>query len=339
MSDIQKTFIQFAIEEQRHHGGDESLTMLLHDVITACKAISKALKEGALADVLGSLETENVQGETQKKLDVLSNDIFLSRCEFGGNLAAMVSEELDEIQPIPEQYPKGRYILLFDPLDGSSNIDVNVSVGSIFSILKLPDGQDSVSYDTVLRPGAEQVCAGYSLYGPSTMLVLTTGHGVNGFTLDGAIGEFRLTHPNIELPAATSEFTINASRAPLWEAAVKKYIDECLAGSDGPRRKAFNMRWVGSMVAEVHRILLRGGIFLYPLDEQLKKSGGKLRLLYEANPMSFLIEQAGGLATTGRERILDLQPEGPHQRVPVILGSSQEVQRLIDLHREMDASQ
>ena len=332
MTDTHKTLIQFLIEDQQRHGSDEKLTMLLHDVTTACKAISNALKNGALAEVLGSLGTENVQGETQKKLDVLANDIFLRRCEFGGTLAAMVSEEMDEIYPIPAQYPRGRYILLFDPLDGSSNIDVNVSVGSIFSVLKLPDGNDTVSYETVLHPGTAQVCAGYALYGPSTMLVLSWGRGVHGFTLDGAIGEFRLTHPDIRLPEETSEFAINASRAKLWEPPVQRYVSECVAGKDGPRGRDFNMRWVASMVAEVHRILMRGGVFLYPMDTTLREAGGKLRLLYEANPMSFIIEQAHGLATTGKERILEIIPESPHQRVPVILGSRAEVQRIIDLH-------
>jgi fructose-1,6-bisphosphatase I len=332
MTDTHKTLIQFLIEDQQRHGSDEKLTMLLHDVTTACKAISNALKNGALADVLGSLGTENVQGETQKKLDVLANDIFLRRCEFGGTLAAMVSEEMDEIYPIPAHFPRGRYILLFDPLDGSSNIDVNVSVGSIFSVLKLPDGVDTVSYETVLHPGTEQVCAGYALYGPSTMLVLTSGRGVHGFTLDGAIGEFRLTHPSIRLPEETSEFAINAARANLWEPPVQRYVSECVAGKDGPRGRDFNMRWVASMVAEVHRILMRGGVFLYPMDATLREAGGKLRLLYEANPMSFIIEQANGLATTGMERILEINPQSPHQRVPVILGSSAEVQRIIDLH-------
>ena len=332
MTDTHKTLIQFLIEDQQRHGSDEKLTMLLHDVTTACKAISNALKNGALAEVLGSLGTENVQGETQKKLDVLANDIFLRRCEFGGTLAAMVSEEMDEIYPIPAHFPRGRYILLFDPLDGSSNIDVNISVGSIFSVLKLPDGNDTVSYETVLHPGTAQVCAGYALYGPSTMLVLSRGRGVHGFTLDGAIGEFRLTHPDIRLPEETSEFAINASRAKLWEPPVQRYVSECVAGKDGPRGRDFNMRWVASMVAEVHRILMRGGVFLYPMDTTLREAGGKLRLLYEANPMSFIIEQAHGLATTGKERILEINPESPHQRVPVILGSSAEVQRIIDLH-------
>lgn len=334
MSGTNKTFIQFVIEDQQREGGDKQLVMLLHDVATACKAIANALKNGALADVLGSLESENLQGETQKKLDVLANDIFLRRCEFGGNLAALVSEEMDEIQKIPDRFPKGRYILLFDPLDGSSNIDVNVSVGSIFSILRLPDGLNDVTMETVLQPGTAQACAGYALYGPSTMLMLTTGNGVNGFTLDGNIGEFRLTHSGVKIPPDTSEFAINAARAPWWEPPVKRYIDECLQGAGGPRGRTYNMRWVGSMVAEVHRILMRGGVFLYPMDAKLKDAGGRLRLLYEANPMSFIVEQAGGLATTGRERVLEIKPSGPHQRVPVILGSREEVQRVADLYAE-----
>ncbi len=336
MSNTKITLIQFLIEEQRRHGGDERVTMLLHDVATACKSIANALKNGALADVLGSLETENVQGETQKKLDLLSNDIFLERCSFGGNLGALVSEEMDEIQPIPAKYPKGRYALLFDPLDGSSNIDVNVSVGSIFSVLKLPEGVTEITHETVLRPGVEQICAGYAMYGPSTMMVLTTGHGVNGFTLDGDIGEFRLTHPNIQIPAATPEFAINASREKWWEPPVRQYVEECISGENGPRGRTYNMRWVASMVAEVHRILMRGGVFLYPVDEKNRDAGGKLRLFYEANPMSFLVEQAGGLASTGRERIMEIPPESPHQRVPVILGSRDEVSRVVELHKTWD---
>jgi fructose-1,6-bisphosphatase I len=284
MTDTHKTLIPVLIEDQQRHGSDERLTMMLHDVTTACKAISNALKNGALAEVLGSLGTENIQGETQKKLDVLANDIFLRRCEFGGTLAAMVSEEMDEIYPIPPQYPRGRYILLFDPLDGSSNIDVNVSVGSIFSVLRLPDGVDTVSYETVLHPGTAQVCAGYALYGPSTMLVLTCGRGVHGFTLDGAIGEFRLTHPDIRLPEETSEFAINASRANLWEPPVQRYVSECVAGKDGPRGRDFNMRWVASMVAVEFRVLSRGGIFVCP---RVASSGaGRRGGMYEAGPMA-----------------------------------------------------
>ncbi|MCA8883971.1 MAG: class 1 fructose-bisphosphatase [Rhodobacteraceae bacterium] len=331
------TYIQFLLDERRRLDTDRDLTTLLHSVATACKAISNTLKNGALADVLGSLESENVQGETQKKLDVIANDIFLQRCEFSGVLAAMVSEEMDHIYDIPSRFPKGRYVLLFDPLDGSSNIDVNVSVGSIFSILRLPEVPDTNSYDAVLRPGVEQVAAGYALYGPSTMLVLTTGNGVNGFTLDGNIGEFRLTHHNITIPEDAAEFSINASRAQWWEPPVQRYVEECVAGANGPRGKYFNMRWVASMVAEVHRILLRGGVFLYPIDEKNRDAGGKLRLFYEANPMAYLIEQAGGAASTGRERIMEIAPQSPHQRVPVALGSRHEIARLERYHQEYDA--
>lgn len=336
MTDTSMTYIQFLLDERRRSEGDRDLITLLHSVATACKAISNSLKNGALADVLGSLDTENVQGETQKKLDVIANDIFLRRCEFSGVLAAMVSEELDEIYQIPARFPKGQYVLFFDPLDGSSNIDINVSVGSIFSILRLPEVPSVITYETVLQRGVEQVAAGYALYGPSTMLVLSTGKGVHGFTLDGSIGEFRHTHNRISLPPDASEFAINASRAQWWEPPVKRYVDDCIAGENGPRGRYFNMRWVASMVAEVHRILLRGGVFLYPADQKNRTAGGKLRLFYEANPMAFLIEQAGGLASTGRERIMEVAPVSPHQRVPVILGSRAEVELLERLHREYD---
>ncbi len=336
MPDQSLTLIQFLLEERRRLDADRDLTTLLHSVATACKAVSSSLKSGALADVLGNLDTENVQGETQKKLDVIANDIFLRRCEFSGVLAAMVSEEMDEVYPIPTQFPKGRYVLLFDPLDGSSNIDVNVSVGSIFSIIRLDETPEEESYDAVLRPGYEQVAAGYALYGPSTMLVLSTGEGVNAFTLDGNIGEFRLTQRNLRIREDGSEFAINASRARWWEPPVKRYIDECIAGESGPRGRDFNMRWIASMVAEVHRVLLRGGVFIYPKDSKNAELGGKLRLFYEANPMAFLIEQAGGMATTGRQRILDIKSNSPHERVPVMLGARSEIQRLIDYHSEFD---
>lgn len=336
MTETSMTYIQFLLDERRREDSDRDLLTLLHSVATACKAVSNSLKNGALADVLGSLETENIQGETQKKLDVIANDIFLRRCEFSGVLAAMVSEEMDEIYDIPSQFPKGRYVLLFDPLDGSSNIDINVSVGSIFSVLRLPGIPDEITYETVLRPGVEQVAAGYALYGPSTMLVLSTGNGVHGFTLDGSIGEFRLTHRNIVMPENAAEFAINASRANWWEPPVQKYVADCVAGEHGPRGRYFNMRWIASMVAEVHRILLRGGVFLYPIDEENCASGGKLRLLYEANPMAFLVEQAGGAGSTGRARILEVAPVSPHQRVPVILGSTNEVDLIDRLHVEYD---
>jgi len=332
------TITQFIIEEQRHiEGATGDFTSLLNDVVTACKMISNLVNHGTLAGVLGSAGSENVQGETQKKLDIISNDVFLQQNEWAGHLAAMASEEMEEVYAIPKEYPRGKYLLVFDPLDGSSNIDVNVSVGTIFSILRCPgECKDKPAAEAFLQPGTEQVCAGYALYGPSTMMVLTTGNGVNGFTLDQNIGEFLLTHPNMTIPEDTSEFAINASNMRFWEPPVKRYIDECLAGKEGARGRDFNMRWIASMVAEVHRILTRGGVFLYPLDEKMKAKGqgGKLRLMYEANPMGFIVEQAGGAATTGRERILDIRPDDLHQRVPVVLGSKNEVDRVTDYHGE-----
>jgi fructose-1,6-bisphosphatase I len=331
------TITQFIIEEQRRvPGATGDFTSLLNDVVTACKVISNLVNHGALVGVLGAAGTENVQGEDQKKLDVISNDVFLKTNEWAGHLAAMASEEMEEIYQIPGQYPKGKYLLTFDPLDGSSNIDVNVSVGTIFSILRCPGNGENPTAEAFLQPGTKQVCAGYAIYGPSTMMVLTTGHGVNGFTLDQNIGEFVLTHPNMTIPADTKEFAINASNMRFWEAPVKRYVDECLAGKTGARGQDFNMRWVASMVAEVHRILTRGGIFMYPVDQKMKEKGteGKLRLMYEANPMSFIVEQAGGASSTGRERILDIQPRELHQRVPVILGSRNEVERLVSYHKE-----
>lgn len=325
---------QFIIEEQRRlPGATGDFTSLLNDVVSACKVISNAVNKGALIGVLGTAGSENIQGETQKKLDVITNDVFLKSNEWAGHLAAMASEEMDEIYPIPAQYPRGKYLMTFDPLDGSSNIDVNISVGTIFSILRCPEGVTDPKEVDFLQPGTKQICAGYALYGPSTMLVLTTGSGVNGFTLDRDIGEFILTHPSMKIPADTREFAINASNERYWEEPVQRYIDECLKGKEGPRGDNFNMRWVASMVAEVHRILVRGGIFMYPLDSKLKAQGGKLRLMYEANPMSFIVEQAGGSSSTGRERIMEIKPAGIHQRVPVILGSKNEVELLVSYHK------
>lgn len=331
---IGKTITQFIIEEQRKIGASGDFTALLNDVCMACKNISSAVNKGALIGVLGSAESENVQGETQKKLDILSNDMMLAANSWGGHLAGMASEEMDDVSSIPDDQPKGKYLLVFDPLDGSSNIDVNISVGTIFSILRAPEGVTDAKAEDFLQPGTQQVCAGYALYGPSTMMVLTTGQGVNGFTLDQNIGEFLLTHPNMTIPADTQEFAINSSNMRYWEPPVKRYIDECLAGKEGARDKNFNMRWVASMVAEVHRILTRGGIFMYPKDTKDPAKAGKLRLMYEANPMSMIVEQAGGASSTGRERILDIQPEGLHQRVPVILGSKNEVERVVSYHQE-----
>tara|TARA_R110000850_G_scaffold189247_1_gene314938 strand:+ start:6234 stop:7238 length:1005 start_codon:yes stop_codon:yes gene_type:complete len=326
---------QFLIEEQREHGEQmPDLRLLIEVVARACKRISIAIGKGALGGVLGEAGTGNIQGEAQKKLDVLSNDILMEANEWGGHLAALASEEMDHPQQIPDQYPKGGYLLLFDPLDGSSNIDVNISVGTIFSVLQVPRRNKGTAEESFLQPGTAQVAAGYALYGPSTQLVLTIGTGVHLFTLDRELGSFILTQRDIQVPEDTQEFSINASNARHWQPPVQRYIDDCLAGENGPRGKNFNMRWVASMVADVHRILSRGGVFMYPLDAKNAKQGGKLRLLYEANPMSMIMEQAGGAASTGRERIMELKPEKLHQRVPVIMGSKNEVEQVVKYHKE-----
>lgn len=313
---------------------DSTLAQLLLSLMDACKDIGKAIAKGAIEDVLGSAGTDNVQGEEQKKLDVLSNDILLTQLQSLGLLAAMASEEMDDIYPIPAPYKKGKYFLLFDPLDGSSNIDVNVSVGTIFSILESQQVDQEPTEADFLQAGTKQKAAGYVLYGPSTLLVLSLGSGVDAFTLDQDTGEFLLTQKQMRVPEVTKEFAINMSNQRFWEEPVQRYIEELLMGTAGPREKDFNMRWVASMVADVHRILTRGGIFMYPLDSKTQSKGGKLRLMYEANPMSFLIEQAGGAACTGRERILSLSPEKLHQRIPVVLGSKEEVERVLSYHNE-----
>jgi fructose-1,6-bisphosphatase I len=326
------TLTQHLIEQQRAGRINADLRLLVEVVARAVKAISVNVSKGALAGVLGDAGTENVQGEAQKKLDVIANEILLQANEWGGHLAAMASEEIEEVHQIPFDYPKGGYLLLFDPLDGSSNIDVNISVGTIFSVLHniAPEGEpDEAAF---LQPGRDQVAAGYGLYGPSTMFVLTVGHGVHGFTLDREMGSFVYTHPFMTVPAETAEYAINSSNMRHWEAPVQRYVRELQEGRTGPRGKDLNMRWVASMVSDVHRILTRGGIFMYPLDAKCADKGGKLRLMYEANPMAMLVDQAGGAATTGRERILDLQPHRLHQRVPVILGSANEVERVTAYH-------
>jgi len=329
------TLNQFLTEERRNHPeatGD--LNALITDVALACKAIAKRVAYGGIDNVLGAAATMNIQGERQHKLDLLANDVFLRANEWGGHLAGMVSEEMDAPFVIPARFPKGRYLLVFDPLDGSSNIDVNVSVGSIFSILRATTpGADAAGAD-FLQSGSQQICAGYAIYGPSTMLVITVGTGTHGFTLDPQLGEFILTHPALRIPAAAGEFAINASNSRFWEPAVKRYVDECLAGKSGPRDKDFNMRWIASLVAETHRILVRGGVFLYPRDNKEPVKAGRLRLLYEANPMALVVEQAGGLASTGRERILDVSPNDLHQRVPLVFGAREEVERIEAYHRE-----
>lgn len=326
------TLTQFIIEQQRGlPAASGTFTLLLNNIITACKEISHLVNRGDLVGVLGSAESENVQGEVQKKLDIITHDIMVNALNWTGHLAGMASEEIDDIIQIPAQYPKGNYLVLFDPLDGSSNIDVNMTVGTIFSILHCPEGITPTEAD-FLRNGTEQVCAGFVLYGPSTMLILTTGQGVNAFTLDQDIGEFILTHPTIKIPEDTQEFAINMSNQRFWQPPVQRYVSECVQGTDGVREKDFNMRWIASLVAEVYRILTRGGVFMYPLDTRDPSKTGRLRLMYEANPMAFIIEQAGGACSTGRERILDIKPTGIHQRVPLILGSKNEVERIVAYH-------
>jgi len=329
------TLSQFLI--QRQHAGkiNADLRLLIETIARACKAISTRVNKGALADGHGATGDKNVQGESVQKLDLLSNEILLEANEWGGNLAALASEEMEQPRPIPTHFPKGEYLLLFDPLDGSSNIDVNISVGTIFSVLRCPKMADGSLCEpdeaAFLQPGRTQVAAGFAVYGPTTVLVLTVGDGAHGFTLDRETYTFTLTHSEIRIPEDTAEFAINVSNQRRWEPPVRRYIDECLAGKDGPRGKDFNMRWVASMVADVFRVLSRGGIFMYPRDAKNKE--GRLRLMYEANPMAFIVEQAGGAATEGATRILDIQPKGLHQRVAVVLGSKNEVERVSSYHR------
>ncbi|HEX6004694.1 MAG TPA: class 1 fructose-bisphosphatase [Burkholderiales bacterium] len=327
------TLTQYLIEQQRNHGTvSPELRLLIEIIARACKAISHAVSKGPLAGIGDAVGTENVQGEVQKKLDVIANEVLVEANEWGGQLAAMVSEEMDVPYQIPNRYPKGEFLLLMDPLDGSSNLDVNISVGTIFSVLRCPEGVTEPDEKAFLQPGSRQVAAGFAVYGAATILVLTVRNGVVGFTLDREMGSFILTEPRITIPEDTHEFAINASNARNWEPPIKRYIDECLAGKNGPRGKDFNMRWVASMVADVYRIISRGGIFMYPRDAKHKE--GRLRLMYEANPMALIVEQAGGAAIEGRQRILDVQPKALHQRIGVILGSRREVERVGQYYRD-----
>lgn len=335
MSDIGKSVIQYIVEQQRAHpdaSGD--LSGLLSDIVSACKKISHLVSRSGIIGLGGYADSENIQGEAQKKLDIISNDVMVDHLKWTGHLAAMASEEIEDLIQIPGKFPKGKYLICFDPLDGSSNIDINLTVGTIFSILRCPEGNGNPTLKDFMQKGTEQVCAGFCIYGPSTMLILTIGNGVNGFTLDRDVGEFILTHPNMRIPRDTAEFAINMSNQRFWQPPIQRYVDECVRGTEGVREKNFNMRWNASMVAEVYRILTRGGIFLYPSDSKIAKQGGKLRLMYEANPMSFIVEQADGLSSTGLERIMEIQPKDIHQRVPVILGSRAEVERVVRYHSE-----
>jgi len=330
------TLSKFLLQQLNDIEDGNNLGALLVDVAAAVKAISAMTAKGALGGYLGELDQRNVQGETQKKLDVLANETLVRSCEWGGLVAGMASEENEDPLAVPPEFTRGPFLLVFDPLDGSSNTDVNVSVGTIFSVLRHRCAEAPVTSD-FLKSGGEQVAAGYAIYGPATMLVLTVGKGTHGFTLDREIGNFILTHPSMKIPEDTGEFAINTSNARFWEPPVHRYVTECQAGRAGERGRDFNMRWIASMVAEVHRILVRGGVFMYPRDTKDPSKPGRLRLMYEANPIGLLIEQAGGRAITGRERLLALQPTSLHQRVPVILGSRNEVERIARYHAEHDA--
>ena len=324
---------QYLIEKQREKNLiPAELRLLLEVVARACKRISYAVGKGALTGVLGAAGSDNIQGEAQQKLDVIANETLLEANEWGGHLAAMASEEMDHPYTIPNRYPKGEFLLLFDPLDGSSNIDVNVSIGTIFSVLRLPEGVKESLEHHFLQQGSKQLAAGYAVYGPSTLLVLTVGDGVACFTLDRETGSWWLTCDGMKVPEDTKEYAINASNSRHWFEPVQRYVADLTAGRTGPLAKDYNMRWVASMVADVHRIMTRGGIFMYPADQREPDKPGKLRLMYEANPMAFLVEQAGGLATNGRERILDLQPTKLHERVAVFMGSKNEVMRATRYH-------
>ncbi|WP_281963411.1 class 1 fructose-bisphosphatase [Acinetobacter johnsonii] len=313
--------------EQQTGNLTPELAQVISTIAATCQTIDQALQKGALAGVLGSAQHENVQGEEQKKLDVISNDYLIDALKIHPQVGGLASEELDEFTPAQEN---GKYLVLFDPLDGSSNIDINMCVGTIFSIL--PAKNAVTQAEDFMQAGNQQVAAGYVLYGPSTMLALTVGAGTVFFTFDPETQQFLLTSENIQVAADTKEYAINASNQRHWENPVKRYIEELLAGKTGPRDKDFNMRWVACMVGDIHRILCRSGIFMYPYDLKDPKKAGRLRLMYEANPMSMLIEQAGGASTTGRVRILDIQPTDLHQRVPVVIGSKNEVDLVTSYH-------
>jgi len=334
------TLAQFIIEERRQaQGATGEFDALITDIALACKAISQRVALGVLVDDERTVGNRNVHGEEQQPLDIAANDLFLRAAEWGGHLAGMASEELEQPYAIPSRYPLGKYLLLFDPLDGSANIDVNMSVGSIFSVLRAPTPGAHAQLADFLQPGTAQVCAGYAVYGPSTMLVLTFGRGTHGFTLERQLGEWVLTHPNLRVAPSAREFAINASNHRFWEPAVRRYVDECLAGAAGPRGVDFNMRWIASLVAETHRILMRGGVFLYPRDSKAATQHGRLRMLYETNPIAFLIEQAGGMASTGERRMMDERPTGLHQRSGFVFGSSEEVLRIEQYHQQQQRQQ
>ncbi|MEV0251427.1 class 1 fructose-bisphosphatase [Nocardia sp. NPDC050712] len=330
-----KTLTRYTIEEEhRHPGSSGEFSALVNVVATATKMIANQVTRGAIVGSLGAAEPDNLPPTVHRKLDAIANDIMVSETLWTGHLSALLSEQISAVRAVPARR-RGKYLLAFDPLDGSSNIDVNLPVGTIFSVLRAPAtaGDEPCDAD-FLQPGTQQVCAGFTLYGPATMLVLTTGRGVDGFTLDRDIGAFVLTHPRMRIPEETTGFAINAANERFWERPVRRYVHECLDGVDGPRARDFNMRWVASLVADTFHILTRGGVYLYPYDTRVPQRPGQVALLYGANPIAFIVEQAGGWATTGGERVREVAPTHVHQRVPLIFGSRNEVQRIEHYHSE-----
>ncbi|MFQ6395497.1 class 1 fructose-bisphosphatase [Nocardia sp. KC 131] len=338
-----KTLTRYTIEqEHRHPGSSGEFSALVNVVATATKIIANQVMRGAIVGSLGASEPDNLPPTVHRKLDAIANDIMVSETQWTGYLSSLLSEQMSVIHPVPDVHRRGKYLLAFDPLDGSSNIDVNLPVGTIFSVLRAPerarapDSGATPDAGDFLQPGTRQVCAGFTLYGPATMLVLTTGSGVDGFTLDREIGAFVLTHPRMRIPEDTSGFAINAANERFWERPVRRYVHECLDGVDGPRGRDFNMRWVASLVADTFHILTRGGVYLYPHDARPPLRPGRVSLLYGANPIAFIVEQAGGWATTGGERVLEVPPEHVHHQVPLIFGSRNEVERIERYHSEPD---
>jgi len=312
-------------QERQFPKATGDFTGLLWDLTIAAKTISREVNKAGLADILGLTGETNIHGDVVKKLDVYANERICNAMDHGGHLCIMASEENEDVIPIPDEFPKGKYVLLFDPLDGSSNIDANVSVGTIFSIHKRKTTGKEATIEDCLRKGTEQVAAGYIIYGSSTMMVYTTGSGVHGFTLDPGIGEFLLSHENIKIPSKGKIYSINEGNANMWDEGTKKYINY-LKENDSATGRPYSLRYIGSLVADFHRNLLYGGIFLYPVDyKDPKKPKAKLRLLYEAAPLAFIVEQAGGMASTGKERIMDIQATELHQKVSLIIGSKEDV--------------
>ncbi|UFS98584.1 class 1 fructose-bisphosphatase [Nocardia huaxiensis] len=330
-----KTLTRYTIEsEHRHPGSSGEFSALLNVVVTATKMIANQVTRGAIVGSLGAVEPGNLPITVHRKMDAIAHDIMIAESQWTGPLSALVSEQMDGFHLVPSEYRRGKYLLAFDALDGSSNIDVNLPVGTIFSVLRAPEDGREPTREDFLQPGAQQVCAGFTLYGPATMLVLTVGQGVDGFTLDREIGAFVLTHPKMRIPEDTKGFAINAANERFWERPVRRYVHECLKGVDGPRGRDFNMRWVASLVADTFHILTRGGLYMYPRDTRHPERPGRVSLLYGANPIAFIVEQAGGAATTGHERVLEVRPEELHQKIPFIFGSRNEVERIERYHRE-----